>query len=115
MSEPLIEKNPIILAFMKKQKAVPYCLASLKRDEYAKEAAYNQALIECAEIVQKASTIDAVPVVHGEWKYNPKDAIEMMFSLPKCSICGHESSDALNYCPNCGARMDGKVATDAST
>ena len=57
------------------------------------------------DMVDDAPTIDAVPVRHGEWKYNPKDAIEMMFALPKCSICGHESSDALNYCPNCGARM----------
>lgn len=41
----------------------------------------------------------------GEWIYKPKDAIEMMFTLPKCSVCGHESSDANNYCPNCGAKM----------
>ena len=45
-------------------------------------------------------------VRHGYWIYKPKDAIEMMFTLPKCSECGHESSDALNYCPNCGAKMD---------
>ena len=63
MREPLIEKNPIILAFMQKQKPVPYSLMSLKRDECAKEQAYNQALIECAEIVQKAPAIDAVEVV----------------------------------------------------
>lgn len=44
----------------------------------------------------------------GEWIYKPKDAIEMMFTLPKCSVCGHESSDANNYCPNCGAKMIGE-------
>ena len=43
---------------------------------------------------------------HGHWIYEPKDAIEMMFTLPKCSECGHESADALNYCSNCGAKMD---------
>ena len=42
----------------------------------------------------------------GEWIYKPKDAIEMMFTLPKCSVCGHESSDANNYCPRCGAKME---------
>lgn len=42
----------------------------------------------------------------GKWIYKPKDAIEMMFTLPKCSVCGHESSDANNYCPNCGAKME---------
>lgn len=41
----------------------------------------------------------------GEWVYKPKDAIEMMYTLPKCSVCGNESSDANNYCPNCGAKM----------
>ena len=45
----------------------------------------------------------------GEWIYKPKDAIEMMFTLPKCSVCGHESSDALNYCPNCGSLMRGEA------
>jgi hypothetical protein len=49
---------------------------------------------------------DAEPVRHGHWKYSPKDAFEVMFELPKCSVCGHESSDALNYCSNCGAKME---------
>lgn len=41
----------------------------------------------------------------GEWIFNPKDAIELMFTKPKCSECGFESSDGGNFCPNCGARM----------
>ena len=49
----------------------------------------------------------------GEWIYKPKDAIEMMFTLPKCSVCGHESSDANNYCPNCGAKMNDSNASNA--
>lgn len=57
MSEPLIEKNPIILAFMQKQKPVPYSRMLLRADEFKEAQAYNKALIECAEIVQKAPTI----------------------------------------------------------
>lgn len=57
---------------------------------------------------KRVPTIDAEPVKHGHWIYEPKDAIEMMFTLPKCSECGAESSDGGNYCPNCGAKMDGK-------
>ena len=56
--------------------------------------------------INEAPTVDAVPVRHGHWIFNPKDAIEMMFTLPKCSECGAESADGGNYCPNCGARMD---------
>ena len=44
---------------------------------------------------------DVAPVVHGEWITK--------FPLSTCSVC--EASMILNdyadYCPNCGARMDG--------
>jgi hypothetical protein len=53
-----------------------------------------------------APTIDAEPVRHGKWVFNPSDAFEAMFAKPKCSECGFESADGGNYCPNCGARMD---------
>ena len=61
--------------------------------------------IACEQI-KKMPTMDAVPVKHAHWIFDPKDAIEMMFTLPKCSECGAESADGGNYCPNCGARMD---------
>lgn len=56
--------------------------------------------------IDEQPTVDAEPVRHGYWIFNPKDAIEMMFTLPKCSECGAESADGGNYCPNCGAKMD---------
>ena len=60
-------------------------------------------------MIDAADAIEALQAQlpkRGEWIYKPKDAIEMMFTLPKCSVCGHESSDANNYCPNCGAKME---------
>ena len=55
-------------------------------------------------LLEKAPTVDAVPVVHGRWLNNDiPDSI-----LSKCSECGIlYGSSAFNYCPNCGARMDG--------
>lgn len=44
----------------------------------------------------------------GEWIFNPKDAIELMFTKPKCSECGFESADGGNFCSNCGKKMRGK-------
>lgn len=41
----------------------------------------------------------------GEWIFEPKDAIELMFTNPKCSKYGYESSDGGNFCSNCGADM----------
>ena len=61
------------------------------------------------DAINNAKTIDAVEVRHG---YNVKDDSPSLF---ECSICGWEDydtytgdTDTYNYCPNCGARMDGK-------
>lgn len=53
------------------------------------------------ELIDDAPTVDAVPVRHGRWKVAPV--------YIKCSECG-ESFMLMpqNYCPNCGARMDGE-------
>lgn len=57
---------------------------------------------------------DVVEVRHGEWK--PIVIQESYFDPPycdtcKCSMCEYEidvSETVYNYCPNCGAKMDGK-------
>ena len=54
-------------------------------------------------------TADVVEVVHGEW-IEHDDALVS----GHCSVCGWESiiceTDVIgmNYCPNCGAKMDKK-------
>ena len=58
----------------------------------------------CAIIcVKDCTTIDAAPVVHGRWitvsHYPYPDGA-------RCSVCGKETTEN-NYCPNCGAKMDG--------
>ena len=40
------------------------------------------------------------PAKHGTWIWKDHYLV--------CSECGEEN-DRTNYCPNCGARMDGKV------
>ena len=54
-------------------------------------------------------TIDAVEVVHGRWI--PKEDGFWRKQILICSNC--EARNALNYefnyCPNCGAKMDGDV------
>jgi hypothetical protein len=68
--------------------------------------------------VMSAPTIDAVPVVRGEWIAEQKDAEYCEF---RCSACDEsvgqtdqfdetevkQFSEWYKYCPNCGARMDG--------
>ena len=54
-----------------------------------------------------AQTIDAEPVRHGEWivesrSESPFDGVSI-----KCSVCYSYVLKKTNYCPNCGAKMDG--------
>ena len=48
-------------------------------------------------------TVDAVEVVHGRWIINCDGY------YPYCSVCKEEPKhgEMTNYCPNCGAKMDG--------
>ena len=57
-------------------------------------------------IMNYALTVDAEPVRHGHWKGKPIAG----YSDVRCSNCGDvfmENTGKWNYCPNCGARMDG--------
>ncbi len=47
-------------------------------------------------------TIDAVPVKHGEWIYDEKASWKY-----ECPFCECYFPADWNYCPNCGAKMDG--------
>ena len=53
-------------------------------------------------------TIDAVPVVHGEWlpMYDGNEYGDVFQCGCYCSECGEELQSEPNYCPNCGAKME---------
>ena len=64
------------------------------------------------EIVEDAPSADVQPVKYGKWVfYKPPDDWIKMHLSPKsfyvCDICGHIVDDISNYCPGCGAVMDG--------
>lgn len=52
--------------------------------------------------IQTAPAVDAEPVRHGEWEYVPPGRLQ-------CKECKHyiNVGNDKNYCPNCGAKMDG--------
>lgn len=57
------------------------------------------------ELIDNAPTIDAVPVVHGEWiVHNPDNPLTI---YGECPFCHEEVGRKWNYCPNCGTKMDG--------
>lgn len=60
----------------------------------------------CANMIEKIPAVDAEPVRHGRWVYNDDD----IMPYKSCSLCGCEAFDlhGANYCPYCGAKMEGE-------
>ena len=68
---------------------------------------------EFAEYLYEIPAADVAPVVHGRWIHSRYEDCSEQFELVKCSQCNHEAYAMAfyvrggNYCPNCGAKMDG--------
>lgn len=63
-------------------------------------------------VVKKQPTADVAKVKHGEW-ITPTKINGRTFDIPHCSVCENVPCDKGNYCPNCGAKMDGNKKTEA--
>ena len=71
---------------------------------------YADAYNDLAEDFYKIPSVDVVPVVHGHWIED-----HGYLKCPECSVmvmwdfAFFDDIGNWNYCPNCGARMDGGV------
>lgn len=62
----------------------------------------------CIEEVDKLKPVDAVEVVHGRWEWPGPYRYNGDGVIGTCSVCKERLRlFATNYCPNCGAKMDG--------
>lgn len=53
--------------------------------------------------VRRLTAVEVAPVVHGAWKPDPH-----CYNVFHCSACDSPFWWKRNYCPNCGAKMDGE-------
>lgn len=60
----------------------------------------ERTFVRAWETAQNMPTIDAMPVVRGEWDADPCGW--------HCSECGADGRASWHYCPNCGAKMEDK-------
>lgn len=75
-------------------------------DLYPDSDVAREALTLSSRGIRKIPAADVVPVRHGKWDY--------FIDFVTCSLCGYTSTDrdnhgdpvSLNYCPNCGAKME---------
>lgn len=75
-------------------------------------------ILDAISMVEDSPAADVEPVRHGHW-VTEKEAEDKDDYLLRdtCSVCGHCDWDCIesayfNYCPNCGARMDGGTTND---
>ena len=61
-----------------------------------------EAVWKSARALKKIPAADVAPVVHGRWVFGGDGCVI-------CSKCNEEESNDnhRNFCPNCGAKMDG--------
>lgn len=82
-------------------------IGKAKRDVF-NNPAYADGWNSAIEIIKNAPTIEARPVVRGEWEY-------MGYLVAKCSACSKvlHGMGGGNFCPNCGADMRGEEDGEA--
>ena len=100
----LIDANALL---EKLSRMIDYCQDNKLEDEMS-------ALFQVGDAVMDCPTVDAVEVVHGEWRVTetiPTLEKQMMCSACRCIWYYPEARwndiRLTNYRPNCGAKMDG--------
>lgn len=71
------------------------------------------------QAIEAVPAADVAPVRHGRWLHG-KSSFLRIFRVKKsglgvfCSTCHKHADNMYDYCPNCGAKMDGeeKSASD---
>jgi hypothetical protein len=79
--------------------------ALIQKRNHAKAYAQDMYVIGQGYVMD-APTIDAVPVVRGEW-IPAKDPYDRVYCYRHAG-CGCEHNEQSAYCPNCGAKMEDK-------
>ena len=87
----------------------------MPKDKLIYASAARKAILDAdprlAYCIDEIPGVDAVKVVHGQWKL---ELLPGVWVRNTCSVCGwsldvdpDHSPLGCTYCPNCGAKMDG--------
>lgn len=92
----------------------------IRRDHYDRENGNEHFINGIETVLEYAENLpaaDVAPVVHGlwerepssSWRWTPSGAVAVTRTTYRCGLCGRGTAVKSNYCPNCGAKMDGGV------
>lgn len=97
-------------------------------DEYVERSAAIEAAkhawakgLEPSQYIEALPAADVAPVVHGLWekepssfwRWTPSGAVAVARTTYRCGLCGRGTAVKSNYCPHCGAKMDGGADHEA--
>lgn len=102
MNENLPDTNVGNIEYIRREDALD-ALPKPQICEYMDEfgAGRNSCAYDAEKAIEDIPAADVVPVVHGRW-------VDVDFcGQYECSECGNNAVDLYDFCPNCGAKMDG--------
>ena len=93
----------------------PFCVAGGLVNDYTE--GFCDCVDEARETIKNMPAADVAPVVHGRWEPEDNYFDEDTWHCSACSepfvlIEGTPIGNGMNYCPNCGAKMDGEEQDD---
>ena len=65
-------------------------------------------MYDVASAINSVPNADVAPVRHGRWRTHSDRPDSLICSVCKCGF-DMWKHDPHNYCPNCGAKMDGEL------
>lgn len=90
-----------------------YALKQIEIGEFEHRGIFESDSSHIKDFLNALPTVDIVEVVHGRWERMVGMMPPEYHGRHKCSCCGVKALDwkfyeeLSNYCPNCGAKMDG--------
>lgn len=105
----LKDVRPIIAELVRLKKSIPLeidvgrYLPEIHKNTHGEAA--RGGIKKALRVIEQAPTIEAEPVRHGEWV--PGDYYDIGDVCSKCDWDSRQISPLYNYCPACGAKMDG--------
>ena len=81
------------------------------RAEFTPLDDYANGWNDCLNVISEIHAADVQPVVHGKWLpiIEANEYGDVYQCGTYCSECGEKLQSEPNFCPNCGARMDGET------
>lgn len=65
--------------------------------------------MSCVEAIRETPAADVAPARRGRWEvFYAEELCGCRHAYYVCSNCFNSGDDEFDYCPNCGARMDGE-------